>query len=204
MKFVFENLGAIDQATLELSPLTVVCGLNNTGKTYVTYATYSLLGAWRRLVEWNISSAHMRSLLENGVLRVDLQQSFVLKWDEIRRKTAENWKAFLPFAMAAPEQRFANTLLTFDFPLTDAWIERNYESEFTSDQGKVIFTARKPAGGTEIEIAALREPTRMNASLKTFWNKPLVGSPLPSSANSCGFQEIAGGAGRYPRGHFSP
>lgn len=157
MKLNFENLGPIDQASLELAPLTVICGLNNTGKTYVTYATYALLAAWRRLVEWDISHEHMRALQENGILKVDLHQEFVEKWAQIRSETAKKWKEFLPFALAAPAQRFGETSLSFDFPITSAWVERSYESESTSEQGKIIFTAKKPAGSTAIEIAALRE-----------------------------------------------
>ena len=120
MKFTFKNLGAVDHAILELSPLTIVCGLNNTGKTYVTYATYALLAKWRGLVEWTISNTDMRSLQENGVLKVNLQDNFVAHWDEIRKKTSEKWKAYLPFALATPEQRFVDTTLSFEIPLTDS------------------------------------------------------------------------------------
>lgn len=162
MNLTLEKLGPIDQASLELAPLTVICGLNNTGKTYVTYATYALLIGWRRLVDWNISHAHMRGLQENGILKLDLQQEFVNKWDQVRIATAKKWKEFLPLALAAPTQRFDETRLSFDFPITSAWIERCYESESTSEQGKIIFTAKKPAGSSEIEIAALREAGETN------------------------------------------
>jgi len=157
MKFHFENLGLLDDANLELSDLTVICGLNNTGKTYVTYATYALLSGWRRLVEWDISPTNKRALQENGILKVDLQKEFVEKWDQVRIDTAAKWKDFLPFALAAPTERFAETKLSFDFPITSVWIEQGFESESTSEQGKIIFTAKKPEGSSEIEIVALRE-----------------------------------------------
>ena len=124
----------------------------------ITYAVYTLFSKWRSLVDWEITPDEMRNLSENGVLKVDLAQRFASRWDAIRANTANQWKAFLPTALAASAQRFADTSLAFDFPLTKAWIERDYESEVTSNQGKVIFKARKPAGKTEIDIAALREP----------------------------------------------
>ncbi len=40
MKFKFENLGSIKNGELELNDLTIICGKNNTGKTYVNYAIY--------------------------------------------------------------------------------------------------------------------------------------------------------------------
>ena len=46
MKFIFKNLGPINEAELELGDLTIIAGRNNTGKTYVAYALYGFLRAW--------------------------------------------------------------------------------------------------------------------------------------------------------------
>ena len=46
MKFRFRNLGPIKDAELELGDLTIIVGRNNTGKTYISYATYGLISAW--------------------------------------------------------------------------------------------------------------------------------------------------------------
>ena len=43
MKFIFQHLGPIKKADLELGDLTIIAGLNNTGKTYVAYAMYGFL-----------------------------------------------------------------------------------------------------------------------------------------------------------------
>ena len=43
MKFTFRNLGPIEKANLELGDLTIIAGLNNTGKTYIAYALYGFL-----------------------------------------------------------------------------------------------------------------------------------------------------------------
>lgn len=40
VKFVFDNVGPVKSATIELGKLTVVCGKNNTGKTYLTNCLY--------------------------------------------------------------------------------------------------------------------------------------------------------------------
>ena len=47
MKFIFKNLGPINEAELELGDLTIIAGRNNTGKTYVAYALYGFLVPWR-------------------------------------------------------------------------------------------------------------------------------------------------------------
>jgi len=43
MKFHLENIGCIEKADIELGNLTIICGHNNTGKTYITYSIYGFL-----------------------------------------------------------------------------------------------------------------------------------------------------------------
>jgi predicted ATPase len=43
MYFELKNIGAIKHAKVELGKLTVICGKNNTGKTYITYSIYGLI-----------------------------------------------------------------------------------------------------------------------------------------------------------------
>lgn len=43
MKFTFKNLGYVDQGSIELGGMTLICGPNNVGKTWLNYAIYGLL-----------------------------------------------------------------------------------------------------------------------------------------------------------------
>jgi predicted ATPase len=45
MKIKFSNLGSIEETELDLRPLTVIIGPNNSNKTYIAYSTY---GLWQR------------------------------------------------------------------------------------------------------------------------------------------------------------
>jgi predicted ATPase len=40
MLIKFQNLGALLQGEFELGEFTIICGKNNTGKTYATYALF--------------------------------------------------------------------------------------------------------------------------------------------------------------------
>ncbi|MFM6192835.1 AAA family ATPase, partial [Planktothrix sp.] len=40
MRFKLENLGCLKDVDIELGDLTIICGKNNTGKTYINYAIY--------------------------------------------------------------------------------------------------------------------------------------------------------------------
>ncbi len=51
MKFTFKNVGIFDkETTIELGDLTIICGDNNTGKTYASYAIFGFLDTWSKIV----------------------------------------------------------------------------------------------------------------------------------------------------------
>nr|WP_321431987.1 AAA family ATPase [uncultured Campylobacter sp.] len=56
MNFKVKNLGLLNQAEIEIGDLTILCGENNSGKTYAVYAFY---GFWRLLSE-NIDELILR------------------------------------------------------------------------------------------------------------------------------------------------
>jgi len=157
MKFEFSNLGAIDEATVDLAPLTVICGKNNTGKTYITYAIHALLSSWRQLIGWQVSDDDMRILQSSGTVAIDMAVQFSSNWEEIRLKAGQNWKDYLPQALAAPPHRFKDTKLSFDFELDNTWIEKTFKKDYRSDKGRIIFSAEKQENSSVIEFAALTD-----------------------------------------------
>lgn len=48
MRFGLKKLGPINEAEIEIGDLTIICGKNNTGKTYFTYSLYSFLATIQR------------------------------------------------------------------------------------------------------------------------------------------------------------
>ena len=64
MKFNFKNFGYIDEGSIELSDLTILCGPNNSGKTYTSYSIYGFLKYFRNLVDFSISDELLDRLRE--------------------------------------------------------------------------------------------------------------------------------------------
>lgn len=56
MIFEFKNLGSIKEAQIEMGNLTVICGKNNTGKTYLTYAVWGMLARVLTVTIFNSNS----------------------------------------------------------------------------------------------------------------------------------------------------
>ncbi len=83
MYFELKNIGAINQAKIELGKLTVICGENNRGKTYIAYSLYgffkSLFSPWfQGLVNYfnslPLKERLLTELKEKGVVNVDLRE----------------------------------------------------------------------------------------------------------------------------------
>lgn len=73
MKFTFENFGYIDQGSVELADLTLICGPNNVGKTYISYAIYGLLKHFKHYTDFRISKEDIEILIDSGYLEIDLE-----------------------------------------------------------------------------------------------------------------------------------
>ncbi|KPA17755.1 hypothetical protein MHK_002022 [Candidatus Magnetomorum sp. HK-1] len=74
MKFNFEKLGYIDKGSLELGDLTLICGPNNVGKTYISYCIYGFIRHFKGLVDLALSTDQLNTLKNEGLLNIDLTQ----------------------------------------------------------------------------------------------------------------------------------
>ena len=74
MRIRLKNLGILKHAEFSLGDLTIICGENNTGKTYTAYALYGFLRSWRELMDFSIGDVQIQRLLTEGVLTIGLSQ----------------------------------------------------------------------------------------------------------------------------------
>jgi predicted ATPase len=71
MKIKFWNLGSIKEAELDLRPLTVIIGPNNSNKTYIAYSIY---GLWKQFNSDSIARLYISDTLESKVYAKQSQQ----------------------------------------------------------------------------------------------------------------------------------
>lgn len=153
MKMTFENLGAISRGELELAELTILCGQNNTGKTYVTYALYCLLKSWIGLTRLNLSD-EIYELNLNGVVRINIQEKIINSWESISKKVLADFKDAFPAMMASQGTLFDDTNLNLLFEFSSEWKERDIQDDLRSAQGQLLMTIAKPANSDIAEITA--------------------------------------------------
>lgn len=109
MKFQFEELGIIRQAELTLGDLTIICGKNNTGKTYITYAVYGFLDYWRKESPSRLRPlAFVNELLSTGSVDVS---SGALKevCAQLAHQYSRDYSQNIGGVFAGSRKRFQNT-----------------------------------------------------------------------------------------------
>lgn len=164
MKLSIENLGAIDYAELELADLTIVCGPNNTGKTYVTYLVFCLLSTWRQFVDIDIKR-DLLDLRKNGLVKLDLDRKIADQWSAICGDALDRFLRSLPEMMASKSELFSKLKVQLDIPLGVAWRTREFKNELRSAKGNLLVTMLKPMDSSELELVALKSEELSSQSI---------------------------------------
>lgn len=103
-----KNIGILKHAEFSLGDLTLICGENNTGKTYATYALYGFLKSWREFIHIPLDDNLIHNLLTDGVIKVDMTQ-YVEKTSQLFSEACERYTDQLDRIFAAPEGTFQNS-----------------------------------------------------------------------------------------------
>ncbi|MGI9212002.1 MAG: AAA family ATPase, partial [Methylococcaceae bacterium] len=153
MKFHFEQLGLLDDADIELADLTLICGENNTGKTYATYAVYGFLRSWRQILRFLLEDEINRLLADTNQYRIDLALLFDGKVDSYLERMGKAYVSGLPRALAAESNVFENTICVINSCKATDFLTQAYQRTVQADaSGKVLATLNKEAGNTLLDV----------------------------------------------------
>ncbi len=169
MKISVKNLGVLKQAEFELGELTLICGGNNTGKTYATYALFGFLQHWKSFLEVAIPNRTINALLTGDVTRVNV----AMKADDILRRGCRKYTQQLSKLFASRPEHFKNT--TFQVYLEPETIlsikRRAFEQtiQFADGPSLSLFKAK---GEEELVISLLIEGEKR--SFTSGWIKGII------------------------------
>ena len=154
LKIRLKNLGILKQAEFSLGDLTLICGKNNTGKTYAVYALYGFLHAWRGLIDFGVSDAQTHRLLTDGGIKIGLAD-YAERADQMLIEVCRLYTNQLDAVFAADASRFRNS----EFHLQTEVIDIR-DKEFKREIG--IFPERllsysKKKGSEELTVSLLVE-----------------------------------------------
>ena len=157
IKIELKNLGILKQAEFSLGDLTVICGKNNTGKTYATYALYGFLDSWRKHLRFPVSHAQIQNLFTDGGLNIGLAR-YIEMADQMLAEACKRYTDELDTVFAAPEDHFRNSefqIQTGAIDIRDKEVER--EMEIFPDRP---LTYSKKRGSEELTFALAVEGDR--------------------------------------------
>ena len=153
MKFHFENLGLLDEADIELADLTLICGENNTGKTYATYAVYGFLRRWRDILRFVLDDEINTLLKDANRYRIDLALLFDGKVEGYLKRMGKAYVSGLPRAFATERHVFENTTCVIGSCKTTDFLTSSYQRTVQGGtSGKVLATLKKEVGSTLLDV----------------------------------------------------
>lgn len=124
MKVKLKNVGMLDEAEFEVGDLTIICGENNTGKTYATYSLYGYLDFMRNIREISFyrfsgkiinSNNHKIQIKEKRWTYTELKEELETY---IKNKTKSYRQYRLVEFMAGKEDDFYNSSFDCNFDIS--------------------------------------------------------------------------------------
>jgi hypothetical protein len=153
MLIKLKNLGPLKSANFKLADLTIICGHNNSGKTYATYALYGFLKSWRQVIRVPIKQNAISQLLEEGNTVLDLND-YISSVQEYLHFGCKEYSRLLPEIFASSKERFRES--NFEIELEEGEINTSKKFDQTLSAVKSnLFRLVKEEGSNKLVITLL-------------------------------------------------
>lgn len=153
MKIKITNLGHVQCASLSPADFTVVCGSNNTGKTYLTYVIYGFLSYWWEAYELDLGDDVIEKLLETGNATINLEKLS----NESQRHVNDACNRFskmIKNVLSIEQQSIAEAKLRIEIDENDLCPLETFEIIMGTKKGNV-FSICKDSGSDSVSISLL-------------------------------------------------
>lgn len=142
-----KNIGMLDEANFKVSNLTIICGRNNTGKTYATYSLYGYIDYMRStrpniFRRWRDINSKINEESENFKLTFEKLHDNLLK--HVKSKTGEYAKRNLRIAMAGREDDFRNSIFDVSLDINiykvKEAVKKYLDNCIGNEENKIVYT----------------------------------------------------------------
>lgn len=159
MKIEIKNLGAIKQAEFTLGELTIICGGNNTGKTYATYALFGFLSFWRDAFSIKVPDGDVRNLLNEGSIELDIQD-YINNAPTILKNGCKAFTEQLPHVFASSDKHFTESYFSVELDSNDIQPSPTFERTMGAAKTQ-LFSISKKADSPLVTISLLVEKEKV-------------------------------------------
>lgn len=143
MKVSIENLGVLKQAEFTLGDLTIICGENNTGKSYATYALFGFLNQWKDILSIDLDLLDIDSLLRDGTLEINIENLLDNQFSSILKEGCQIYTEGISTVFATRSENFELTKFDLDIPKCAQRPNIQYENEVISGERKILSFLKK-------------------------------------------------------------
>jgi ABC-type multidrug transport system ATPase subunit len=172
MKVTLKNLGLLKQAEFTLGDLTIICGSNNMGKTYATYALFGLLHFWHEQfsseyygdlahlgIDIDFDEIKLSELISNGVVTINLQEIIVNQFNlNIDSICKEYSQVELARVFAASLKKFQDSEIGIDLDISWEEFKLKFANSFIGEEEiyinetKILHISKSKNLGIKIEL----------------------------------------------------
>lgn len=136
MKVDIKELGYVKNVQLDLDKdLTILCGPNNTGKTYVAYAIYGLMKFRSDLPKSKKVSEEIKNLLEKGQIEIDIIELLLENNSTYLNAIGKSYLKQLPKVFASEESAFSKTEIKIELGDIENLKEKILSQKITQEIG---------------------------------------------------------------------
>ena len=159
MKITVHNLGVIESATVETGDLTIVCGNNNFGKTYLTYAFYGMLKYLRSAFALiPISSKPVDELMTKGDTIIPLLP-ILEQLPHLIKQASAHYSKNLAEIFAAEKSHFETAQFLLETPIPDRALYKDGKRETVYARNGIHIQFSFSAAEMVLSIHRLNKPS---------------------------------------------
>lgn len=159
MKIAIKNLGALRHAEFTLGDMTIICGGNNTGKTYATYALFGFLKYWREGLPIHIPEHKIDQLLTDGAVHIVVDE-YSVNAPALLAKGCVAYAEQLPVVFAAPADRFTESQFVVTLDAEDNQPSGTFERRMRAANTE-LFSITKAEASSNLVITLLVEKDKV-------------------------------------------
>lgn len=160
MKITIENLGVLKKAAFELGDLTLICGSNNTGKTYATYALFGFLLNGKRLMRAEVSNQEINDLMNHGATQINIARH-AKGAKNILSQSCQTYTQYLPRIFASNPKHFEEAQFKADLELDlESILPSPFERKIRSRKSEIL-SFRKPKGSRDLVVSLSAETEKI-------------------------------------------
>lgn len=165
MKVKLSNIGVFKEAEYEIGDLTIICGSNNSGKTYATYMLFGFWDYWHRAYKIKIDKDYINNLFQTGSVLIDLD-FYYHNVNNILQDACNKFKQFIPRMLAAKNKMFDNSAISISFSQDEILFVDSFKRNLGNNKNEMVEII-KESKKNELAVSLLMDTKEMlNVSVR--------------------------------------